>query len=388
MAKYTKLQGFFNGANQVVDYVKSSGKLISQKEYDIVYAKQKKEAKEITQELDQLKQEDLDMEDDNDPRYESWNKRNQEANARKDAWYKRDQEMIRRKSISDNFEAFKNYTVQMQKFYNDKKKTFTRNEIDQLMANNKEVRKLDIFHDIAKYGKEGKNAIYKFTQLMMENDYKKLQYIKSLPSSALGKVNMEQLNKVSLPRSEHAHEVDFDKLKKNVKALAERLKETDANRHVNSLEFRRMKNAMNALSQTLSKPFGGPDSTHKYDIGEKLEALQAAAMDYVKAKGVGRQSSQLGKDRMALALDIIEKTGEGMDKFASRERLHEVSEFEEKVVGREITKEGVLKDFTYTSGDLSMDADIFKSEAQKKAEEAELDDDDDELDDDDDLDLD
>ena len=37
--------------------------------------------------------------------------------------------------------------------------------------------------------------------------------------------------------------------------------------------------------------------------------------DYVKAKGVGRQSSQLGKDRMDLALDIIGESAKGMDKF-------------------------------------------------------------------------
>ena len=49
-----------------------------------------------------------------------------------------------------------------------------------------------------------------------------------------------------------------------------------------------------------------------------------------------------------------------------------VKDFEEKVAGREITKQGVLADFTYTLHDVKLDANIFKSETEKKAEEAEV----------------
>ena len=69
-------------------------------------------------------------------------------------------------------------------------------------------------------------------------------------------------------------------------------------------------------------------------------------MDYVQAKGVGRQSTQLGKDRMDLGLDLADVSSEFMDKFISSKRLEAVEKFEKEVMHVEITDGSVCRGFT------------------------------------------
>ena len=60
-------------------------------------------------------------------------------------------------------------------------------------------------------------------------------------------------------------------------------------------------------------------------------------MTYVKAKGVGMQSTQRGIDHMGAALDICDLATDGMDCFTSKERRAEVKDFEEKNFGKVIS---------------------------------------------------
>ena len=66
-------------------------------------------------------------------------------------------------------------------------------------------------------------------------------------------------------------------------------------------------------------------------------------MSYIKAKGVGKQISGLGKTRMALALSICNLSSDFMDVYASKERINEIQTNETAYLGHEaMSKNGVL----------------------------------------------
>ena len=66
-------------------------------------------------------------------------------------------------------------------------------------------------------------------------------------------------------------------------------------------------------------------------------------MEYVKAKGVGLQSSTMGKIRMDAALDLCNVSSKYMSCYASKDRITEIENFEKENFSKEITKDGVLK---------------------------------------------
>ena len=313
MAKKTKLQGFYQGASQIVEYMKDE--VITQSQYDNEYERIQKSAAKIA-----------------------------DINNSSEAAKLREQlgKLQVRKTVSDSYAAFKNYTKQMQELYSGEKIGLTYDEIRQLAANNRAVEKLNFKSgDLFKYGVEGSRALNKFIGIIMDNDYKKLQYLHQFPEATFKKIKFNDLSNVSLPKSDDATYEDCEALKRRMNELSERLKKLDNNIHINSAEFKNLKAAVNALTETLKNP-----NSDNFLIGEQLETLQAASMDYVKAKGVGRQSSQLGKGRMDLALDICSVSATYMDLFASRERINEVEEFERKVMGVKITYDAVCEEFT------------------------------------------
>ena len=79
------------------------------------------------------------------------------------------------------------------------------------------------------------------------------------------------------------------------------------------------------------------------EIGGLLETLQATSMEYAKAKGVGLQSSTMGKIRMDAALDLCNVSSKYMSCYASKERIAEIESFEKENFKTELTKDGVLK---------------------------------------------
>ncbi|MBR5306061.1 MAG: hypothetical protein IKU47_03975 [Oscillospiraceae bacterium] len=188
-----------------------------------------------------------------------------------------------------------------------------------MATNNRAVKALDLHgSSFLKYGRESSEAIKKFIGIMMDNYYKKLQY--------LSKFSPE------------------------------------------------------ALKNTLETPW---KEVNESIVGEQLEALQDASMNYVMAKGVGRQSSKLGKDRMELGLDLAATSSKFMNKYASAERIKEVEAFENDVTDQKITKDTICDGFTNSNID-KKDSNIFEDTARSKndAHAAELsDDDEDELDD-------
>ena len=66
------------------------------------------------------------------------------------------------------------------------------------------------------------------------------------------------------------------------------------------------------------------------NLANVFEELQAASMDYITDKGVEKQSTQRGIDRMDAALDICRISAAGMDYFMSKERAKEVQDFQKK----------------------------------------------------------
>lgn len=336
MAK-TKLQGFLKGANQITAFMK--GETIKPKQF--ISARTK-----ITNKLATMQKKN----------------ENPSKNSSYQAYLKKAHELDTRIEKRTKYVAFKNYINQMMDFYEKKDKGISRDTLHQLMANNRAVRDLDIHGgQYFKYGKESSDAIMKFKQIMMDNDYRKLQYLNKLPEEALDKIEPKHINDVRLPLDSYAGRKEYDNLKERMEQLSTRLEELDANRHVNSAEFKKMKAAVEAMKETLVKPWTELKQDDHYAIGEKLEDLQKASMDYVQAKGVGRQSSKLGKDRMELGLNLADVSSTYMNNFASKKRIEKVHDFE-KSLDVNITKNNVCKDFLSESYDkYNIQADIFEN---------------------------
>ena len=336
MAK-TRLQGFMNGANQIANFMQ--GEIITQKQY--LKAK------------DMIKKKAETLENESDENYKE-NKRQ--------VYKYREDELAKRLKMSYDYVAFMNYAKQMHTFYQRKDQGITQDEIEQLAANNRAVRKLK-FHAAKslKYDREGSNAIKKFKELILDNDYKKLQYLKSLPYHTLHKIDIAKINDISLPKDGIATEQIYDDLQKQIEELQKRLEKLDANRHINSSEFKKMKVALKEMTEALKNPWDELDERDHYIIGEKLEAVQEASMNYVQAKGVGRQSSPLGKGRMELGLDIADISARFMGKFASEKRLNEVKQFEDILEASGNTKNGI-RNYVRNEFNPSIKANIFKDE--------------------------
>ena len=242
-----------------------------------------------------------------------------------------------------------------------KDQKITRADVKQLAVNNRAVSKLK-FHAAKslKYGEEGSNAIKRFKKIILDNDYKKLQYLNSLPLYALEKIEIEKINDISLPKDGIATEHIYDDLQKKMEDLQKRLEKLDANRHINSSEFKKMKAALNEMTEALKKPWDDLNKADHNIIGEKLEAVQEASMNYVQAKGVGRQSSQLGKDRMELGLDIADISAMYMGRFASEKRIKEVEQFENSLGISDVSYGGLRNGYTRSDIETTKKADIFE----------------------------
>ena len=315
MGKKTKLQGFFQGASQVVDFIK--GSQITYKEYDSKFKNARSQYDKVSDYIE-------DLEDELDKLREKKQAELDKLREEKKALEDKMHVLNNRLETSKEYVAFKNYAKQLKDLYNNPEKKLNHRDIEQLSANNLAVRNLRLFHHRAsKYGQRGTEAISRFNDLMLDNDLKKLKFARKLPVE----INLKDLSNMSLPRNEEPDNDTYGKLQRKVNQLSKRLEELDANRHVNSLEFRRMKAALNVLKKDCEKKGRDIDVDDRYAIGEHLEALQAASVDYVKAKGVGRQSTTFGKDRMDFALDLVEMSSDFMDSYVSRERVDALDKF-------------------------------------------------------------
>ena len=130
------------------------------------------------------------------------------------------------------------------------------------------------------------------------------------------------------PDGKTAEIKDIENMATKMRELEEKLNMTEGT-HSNSPEYKAMKVALKAVNKGLKEGIA-PD-----ELGSRFEALQAASMDYVQLKGVGKQSTQRDKLRMDAALDICSMAVEGMDYYASKERLAEIQSFEQQHFNRQ-----------------------------------------------------
>ena len=173
----------------------------------------------------------------------------------------------------------------------------------------------------------GAKAQNKFSRMLLKIDQKKLEYYSECLDKANKPILLRDVFDAPTPVTKTATEADMNDLVKKAKELSEKLNRADSILHVDSSEFKAMKNALKALNQGLMQ------GVEPAELGGRLEALQAASMNYVKAKGVGMQATQLGKDRMDVALDICNLSVDYMDFYTSNERRKEVEDFEKDSFG-------------------------------------------------------
>lgn len=227
----------------------------------------------------------------------------------------------------------------------DKKKKAPDVSVDNLlglMSKNKKIRERDMMGKTGitwKSEPRSRQAMQKFTNMMLKNDYKKMQYAATLLKQGELKngLKLNDVMNLPLPLVEKPMLVTESNLKDAFDPLMERLKKLDDNLHVNSSEFKKMKAVMRAMDKHLKK-----DTMNRDLLGKQVEALQKATMEYIKAKGVGEQKTEFGQDRMDFALDVCQMAADQMDFVASPERKKQISEFEQKAFGKVISQEGVL----------------------------------------------
>ena len=178
----------------------------------------------------------------------------------------------------------------------------------------------------------------KFTQMIMKNDLKKFQYCQTyMKNNRYGNMQAKGVLESPVPMVREATLEDGEKLKYNIDRLLEGLNKAKGFRHEDSAEFKKMKEVLMKMKETMSSKY------NKEKIGEQLEELQEASMNYIRAKGVGKQISGMGKTRMALALSICNLSSDFMDVYASSKRMEQIKLMEETYLGREaMSKNGVL----------------------------------------------
>ena len=207
-------------------------------------------------------------------------------------------------------------------------------------------------------------AINKFRDMVAANDIIKYNYfMECFKKGVVEKdINLIQVLHSPVPKLREPEPQDKEDLKATIVKLAEKLEKADRFMHKNSAEFNAMNTAVISLKDALME-------NRDDEIGGLLETLQATSMEYAKAKGVGLQSSTMGKIRMDTALDLCNVSSKYMSCYASKERIAEIEKFEKENFKTELTKNGVLK---FVDGDFHKDSEIetmmdgYKNDPLKK----------------------
>lgn len=266
------------------------------------------------------------------------------------------------------FNDFKAYGEKLRKFFakeeearNDgRRETIDSDDLEDLMQRNADSQDHVLFKSnrLSWSSPSGIKAVAKFANLLLKNDARKLESYQNQLEKSGDPVSLKDILAAPTPVTKIPRRTDMEDLAANMRDLEEKLKKTEGF-HVNSSEFNAMKTAIRAVNQGLA------DGIEPAELGSRLEALQAASMDYVKAKGVGTQSTQRGKDRMDAALDICSLATDGMDYFASKERRAELEMYEEKQFGSVLTEDIMDNDR------LEPMTEIYKEDSQIKAKKIE-----------------
>ncbi len=314
--KTTATQGYLEGASHVVKFLEKE--IGSEKAYE----KEMTRAKAI---FDELTADGTELDEDS----KEAKKLNDRLKAVKAGYHR-------------VYAPMKNYGRTMTDLFNNKT-IVDENILDKLIRNSHSISEGNIFTiEALKWNSEaGANAMKKFTKMIVENDLKKYQYYQEcLKAPSFKGMELEKVLERPLPKLKNPEPIDKENLTNAMAELSEKLDNADAVMHRDSKEYKAMKAAVKSLNEALAT------NLSENEIGSRLEALQAASMKYVKAKGVGMQSSDLGKERMDIALDLCATATNYMDCYASEARMQEIHEFEKDVVGKEFSKDGT---FDYTA---------------------------------------
>ena len=207
-------------------------------------------------------------------------------------------------------------------------------------------------------------AINKFRDMVAANDITKYNYfMECFKKGVVDKdITLIQVLDSPVPKLREPEPQDKEDLKATIVKLAEKLEKADRFMHKNSAEFNAMNTAVISLKAALLED-------RDDEIGGLLETLQATSMEYAKAKGVGLQSSTMGKIRMDTALDLCNVSSKYMSCYASKERIAEIEKFEKENFKTELTKDGVLKfvdsEF-YKNREMETMMDKYKNDPLKK----------------------
>lgn len=207
------------------------------------------------------------------------------------------------------------------------------NNIDDLIKYNKAVDTENIYtNKVGKHVLDWQNdepsrkSMEKFTQMIMQNDLRKLEYFRVMAKkNPSAQMQMKDVMALPVPLVREGTLEDAKNLRRNINQLAKRLEATGSSFHNDSAEAKKMKEAVKKLNETLHSK-----GVSRELIGKQLEDLNKASMDYVKAKGVGKQYSKGGQERMDIALDICSLSSDFMNVFASKERIKQIEANEKK----------------------------------------------------------
>lgn len=218
-------------------------------------------------------------------------------------------------------------------------------------------------------------ALKKLFSNMAKRDYGKIVYGIENPESCS---KFEKAMEFEAFQEGAPDRRDVEFMKNILDQLVGGLDRADDNMHINSMEFRAMKKALKDLNNEVTK-----ETVNVLEIGNKLEILQRAAVNYISEKGLGGQRTELGRERFELALNIANFTYSAGEIFKSRDTLERFyisnvnlnkSEMDNSA---ETLKEGqdkYLKEFEEYN--IDMGGDYFISEIKYDEQEEVMEDDD------------
>lgn len=90
------------------------------------------------------------------------------------------------------------------------------------------------------------------------------------------------------------------------KLMTDKLNATNSIWHINSSEYKRMENSIKTFQQKTDalEDYENADEDTRKEIHKCIKEMEAAVEGYINAKGLGSKSTDLGKERLALALEI------------------------------------------------------------------------------------
>lgn len=206
---------------------------------------------------------------------------------------------------------------------------------------------------MAQYMEAGKNSLYleRIGEDPNREPYKKDAYLHTAINNVLGRMCHQEKVKIDkalatigdkqmISADELYNRATVYKFQRNITLKEELesfsahihdamndLEAVDDNLHINSPSFRSMKNALIDLHKALRTDYKLEENEKELlDIGDKIEKLHKASLDYIKEKGIGNQYTIMGKARIYLGMALSTVTSDELMFLPSRERMKKCDE--------------------------------------------------------------